>query len=92
LLLCIRADANKDFLSNVVITFKNFALGLRKLKELNKYILTVSQLTRGQVHIDFNSNKNKTNYFSSGKMPLEAIELALREKQVVLVLYCDGII
>jgi hypothetical protein len=36
LLFCIEQDANKDFLSNVVTTFKNFGLGLRKLKELPK--------------------------------------------------------
>ena len=32
----LEQDTNKDFLSNVVITFKNFGLGLRKLKELSK--------------------------------------------------------
>jgi hypothetical protein len=32
----LEQDTNKDFLSNVVITFKNFGLGLRKLKELPK--------------------------------------------------------
>jgi hypothetical protein len=32
----LEQDANKDFLSNVVITFKNFGLGLRKMKELPK--------------------------------------------------------
>jgi hypothetical protein len=30
----LEQDANKDFISNVVTTFKNFGLGLRKLKEL----------------------------------------------------------
>jgi hypothetical protein len=29
-------DANKGFLSNIIITFKNFGLGLRKIKELPK--------------------------------------------------------
>jgi hypothetical protein len=32
----LEQDSNKDFLSNVVTTFKNFGLGLRKLKELPK--------------------------------------------------------
>jgi len=32
----LEQDTNKDFLSNVVITFKNFGLGLSKLKELLK--------------------------------------------------------
>lgn len=32
----LEQDANKDFLSNVVITFKNFDLGLKKMKELPK--------------------------------------------------------
>jgi hypothetical protein len=32
----LEQDDNKDFLSNVVITFKNFGVGLRKLKELPK--------------------------------------------------------
>src|SRR5919106_4640583 len=32
----LEQDTNKDFLSNVVATFKNFGLGLRKLKELSK--------------------------------------------------------
>jgi hypothetical protein len=32
----LEQDANKDFLSNVVTTFRNFGLGLRKLKELPK--------------------------------------------------------
>jgi hypothetical protein len=32
----LEQDTNKDFLSNVVITFKNFGLGLKKLKELPK--------------------------------------------------------
>lgn len=32
----LEQDPNKDFLSNVVIIFKNFALGLRKMKELPK--------------------------------------------------------
>jgi hypothetical protein len=32
----LEQDANKDFLSNVLITLKNFGLGLRKLKELPK--------------------------------------------------------
>jgi hypothetical protein len=32
----LEQDANKDFLSNIVITFKNFGLGLRKMKELPK--------------------------------------------------------
>jgi hypothetical protein len=32
----LEQDTNKDFLSNVVITFKNFGLDLRKLKELPK--------------------------------------------------------
>jgi hypothetical protein len=32
----LEQDTSKDFLSNVVITFKNFGLGLRKLKELPK--------------------------------------------------------
>ena len=32
----LEQDVNKDFLSNVVTTFKNFGLGLRKLKELPK--------------------------------------------------------
>ena len=30
----LEQDANKDFISNVLTTFKNFGLGLRKLKEL----------------------------------------------------------
>ena len=32
----LKQDIKKDFLSNVVTTFKNFGLGLRKLKELPK--------------------------------------------------------
>ena len=32
----LEQDTNKDFLPNVVTTFKNFGLGLRKLKELPK--------------------------------------------------------
>jgi hypothetical protein len=32
----LEQDTSKDFLSNVVTTFKNFGLGLRKLKELPK--------------------------------------------------------
>ena len=32
----LEQDSNKDFVSNVVITFKNFGLGLRKLKDLPK--------------------------------------------------------
>jgi hypothetical protein len=32
----LEQDANKDFISNVVTTLKNFGLGLRKLKELPK--------------------------------------------------------
>jgi len=32
----LEQDTNKDFLSNIVTTFKNFGLGLRKLKELPK--------------------------------------------------------
>jgi hypothetical protein len=32
----LEQDTNKDFFSNVVITLKNFCLGLRKLKELPK--------------------------------------------------------
>src|ERR671933_100005 len=32
----LEQDMNKDFLSNVVITFKNFGLGLSKLNELPK--------------------------------------------------------
>ena len=32
----LEQDTSKDFLSNVVTTFKNFGLGLRKLKDLPK--------------------------------------------------------
>jgi hypothetical protein len=32
----LEQDANKDFLSNIVITFKNFGVGLKKMKELPK--------------------------------------------------------
>lgn len=32
----LEQDNNKDFVSNVAITFKNFGLGLRKLKEIPK--------------------------------------------------------
>jgi hypothetical protein len=32
----LEGDANKGFLSNVITTFKNFGLGLRKIKKLPK--------------------------------------------------------